>query len=170
MPRDAPPPRRARRPRRGLLAAGALLAAVAAAAALVVPALGGGGGSGDRAGPLSEDDVRGVAEDFADAYEAEKGAELRQLVTSGVERVLPAGIARGRARVVGEYERQFRANKTQRYELDDLVVAGGQAGRASGRYRVVREGGSAIQGRIVLGVVRDRGKPRIALIAVTPSS
>ena len=129
-----------------------------------------GSSSGDPAGPLSEDDVRGVAQDFADAYEGEQGAKLGQLLTSGVERVLPAGVARGRARVVGEYERQFRANKTQRYELDDLVVAGGRAGRASGRYRVVREGGSAIQGRIVLGVVRDRGKPRIALIAVTPSS
>jgi hypothetical protein len=170
IPRDGPPaPRsRRRRPRRLLLvAAGMLLAAAAAAAALVGPAAG-GGGARDAPAPLSEDDVRGVAEDFANAYGAEDGAALGRLLTGGVERVLPAGVARGRARVVAQYQRQFRAQATKGYELEGLVVRGGQAGRASGRYRVERAGGDAIEGRIVLGVVRDRGTPRIALIAVTP--
>jgi len=167
-PPPAPPePPRHRRGRGLLLAAGVLLAAAAAAFAF---AGGGAGGAGDPSAPLSEDDVRGAAEDFAEAYEAEDGAALGRLLTRGVERVLPAGVARGRARVVGEYERQFRANATQRYELDDLEATGGRAGRASGRYRVVREGGDAIEGRIVLGVVRDRGRPRVALIAVTPDT
>ncbi len=49
-------------------------------------------------------------------------------------------------------------------------VSGGRAGRASADYRVDREGRAAIEGRIVLGVVRDRGQPRIALIAVTPAA
>ena len=84
-------------------------------------------------------------------------------------RVLPSGVARGRGRVVREYESQFRAQETQGYELEDLAVQGGRAGRASGGYRVEREGRRAIEGRIVLGVVRDRGQPRIGLIAVTPS-
>jgi hypothetical protein len=86
-----------------------------------------------------------------------------------VVRVLPSGVARGRARVVREYESQFRAQDTQGYELDDLTVQGGRAGRASGSYRVERKGRQPIEGRIVLGVVRNRGEPRIGLIAVTPS-
>ena len=44
----------------------------------------------------------------------------------------------------------------------------GKAGRASGSYRVERKDGEPIEGRIVLGMVRDRGEPRIGLIAVTP--
>ena len=119
--------------------------------------------------PLSEGDVRDVAEDFAQAYEAEDGAALRRVLTPGVQRVLPSGVARGRARVVNEYERQFRSQDTRGYELEDLEAHGGRVGRASGGYRVNREGGDAIEGRIVFGVVRDRGQPRIALIAVTPS-
>ena len=82
--------------------------------------------------------------------------------------MLPSGVARGRGRVVNEYERQFRSQDTRGYELEDLEARGGRAGRASGAYRVERKGGDAIEGRIVFGVVRDRGQPRIALIAVTP--
>ena len=68
-----------------------------------------------------------------------------------------------------EYERQFRSQDTRGYELEDLEASGGRVGRASGSYRVDREGRDAIEGRIVFGVVRDRGEPRIALIAVTPA-
>ena len=53
---------------------------------------------------------------------------------------------------------------------DDLEVQAGRAGRASGSYRVECEGGEPIEGRIVLGMVRDGGEPRIGLIAVTPRS
>jgi hypothetical protein len=158
------PPRRSRR---ALVGGVVAVAAVGTAAALAgIP---GGGGSGDPRAPLSADDVRDVAQDFAQAYEAEDGRALRRLLTPGVQRVLPTGVARGRARVVREYESQFRAQRTQGYELENLEVQAGRAGRASGDYRVEREGGRAIEGRIVLGVVRDRGQPRIGLIAVTPS-
>ena len=37
-----------------------------------------------------------------------------------------------------------------------------------GSYKVDRKDKSPIEGRIVLGMVRDRGQPRIGLIAVTP--
>jgi hypothetical protein len=56
----------------------------------------------------------------------------------------------------------------QSYELEDLTVRGGRAGRASAGDRVRRAAGPPIEGRIVLGLLRDRGRPRIALIAVTP--
>ena len=83
--------------------------------------------------------------------------------------MLPTGVARGRGRVVNEYERQFRSQDTTGYELEDLEANGGRAGRASGTYRVEREGRDAIEGRIVFNVLRDHGQPRIALIAVTPT-
>jgi hypothetical protein len=161
-------PVRHRGRRRGVVLGGALVAAAAAATALGF-AGGGGAGAGSSTAPLSDGDVRDLAEDFAQAYEAEDGAALRRVLTPGVQRVLPSGVARGRSRVVNEYERQFRGQDTRGYELQDLDVQGGRVGRASGSYRVSREGKDAIEGRIVFGVVRDRGQPRIALIAVTPS-
>ena len=118
--------------------------------------------------PLAGDDVRRVAEAFAEAYETEDGPRLRRLVTRDVRRVLPGGVLRGRGAVASEYERQFRSNATQSYDFEQLMVSGGRAGRAGGGYRVRRADGSAITGTIVLGVMRDRGRPRIALIAVTP--
>ena len=159
------PPRR----RRGRRVAGAVLAvAVVGGAAVALGLPGGSPGAGNARAPLTEDEVRDVAQDFAQAYESEDGAALRRTLTPGVQRVLPSGVARGRARVVREYESQFRDQDTQGYELDDLSVQGGRAGRAAGSYRVERGDGDPIEGRIVLGVVRDRGEPRIALIAVTP--
>ena len=170
-PPAASPRRRRRRPRRlALLAAVALpLAGIITVALLMLD-----GDERDVATaqtrPLAEGEVRAVAEAFADAYETEDGRALGQLLTSDVRRVLPEGTVRGRQAVVTQYETQFRENATRSYELDDLEVSGGPAGRASGNYRVRRAAGSSIEGRIVLGVVRDRGRTRIALIAVTPRS
>ena len=164
-PGDAPTRYRGRR--RGIVLGGTLVTAAAAATALAF-ALGDGAGPGGSTAPLSESDVRDVAQDFAQAYEAEDGAALRRVLTPGVQRVLPGGVARGRAVVVNEYERQFRSQDTRGYELEDLEAEGGRVGRASGAYRVSRGAGEPIEGRIVFGVVRDRGRPRIALIAVTP--
>ena len=160
-----PPPRRAR-PGRRAAAIGVAAAGLATGAALI--AVSGGEGGGDPSAALSDGEVRNVAEAFARAYETEDSRALGRLLTRDVQRVLPAGVARGRAGVVTEYERQFQANETESYELDDLEARGGRAGRASARYRVTRAGGPAIEGRIVLGVLRDRGQPRIGLIAVTP--
>jgi len=161
------PPRRRRSAARF---GGAVLAAAVIGGAVAVAVLpGGSSGNGRARAPLSEDEVRDVAQDFASAYEEEDTAALRRTLTPGVERVLPSGVARGRARVVGEYRSQFRGQDTKGYELDGLEVAGGRAGRASASYRVERGDGDPIEGRIVLGVVRDHGEPRIGLIAVTPS-
>ena len=161
-----PPRKRRRRALAGLFVG---IAAAGTAVALI-----GNPGAGDGAdktrAPLSEDEVRDVAQDFAQAYQDEDGTALRRLLTPGVARVLPSGVARGRARVVREYESQFRAQETEGYSLDDLAIQGGRAGRASGSYTVDRKNKQPIEGRIVLGMVRDRGQPRIGLIAVTPNS
>ncbi|MGH2946828.1 MAG: DUF4440 domain-containing protein, partial [Solirubrobacteraceae bacterium] len=126
-------------------------------------------GSAARTGPLSEDEVRDAAQTFADAYAAEDPAALGRSVTRDVVRVLPGGRSQGRAQIVDQYERQFDG-KVLGYELEDLEVTGGRAGRASGSYRVDREGRDTYEGTIVFGVVRERGIPRIELIAATPSS
>ena len=161
-----PPRRRRRRAFAGLVLG---IAAAGTAVALIGNPGAGDGASRARA-PLSEDEVRDVAQDFAQAYQDEDGTALRRLLTPGVARVLPSGVARGRARVVREYESQFRAQETEGYSLDDLAIQGGRAGRASGSYTVDRKDKQPIEGRIVLGMVRDRGQPRIGLIAVTPNS
>ena len=93
---------------------------------------------------------------------------LRVMLARNVERTAPGGTSRGRDAVVDQYERQFDG-KVGGYVLDHLDVQAG-VGRASGTYHVERESGDPYDGSIVFGVVRERGEPRIALIAFTPSS
>jgi hypothetical protein len=166
---DAQTERRDYRPVRLLRSAGVALGLVAilAGIGLALSALLGTGGATPRTGPLSEDEVRSVAQDFASAYADEDASALRRTLSRNVLRVLPSGVARGRSQVVAQYARQFDG-KVRGYTFTDLSVEGGRAGRASGDYRVDREGGDPIEGRIVLGVVREGGLPRIRLIAATP--
>jgi hypothetical protein len=155
-------------PARLIVAAGGFLGLVAVGLLLGL-VFGDPDGSAARTGPLTEDEVRDVAQSFADAYAAEDPAALRSTLARNVERTAPGGVSRGRDAVVDQYERQFDG-KVGGYELEDLEVQGGRAGRASGSYHVEREEGDPYDGRIVFGVVRERGEPRIALIAFTPAS
>jgi hypothetical protein len=153
-------------PARAIVAAGAFLGLVAIG--LVAGLLFGDPGSA-RTGPLSEDEVRDVAHSFAAAYAEEDPAALRATLSRTVVRTLPGGTSNGRDEVVAQYERQFDG-KVGGYELDDLDVQGGRAGRAAGSYHVERDEGDPYDGTIVFGVVRERGQPKIALIAATPES
>jgi hypothetical protein len=72
--------------------------------------------------------------------------------------------------VVSEYRRQFASNPTRDYSFSALAARGGAVGRAEGRYVVTLTDRPPITGHIVLGVVRERGRPRIGLIAATPGS
>jgi len=130
---------------------------------------GGASGSGARTGPLSEDEVRSAAEAFATAYGNEDPAALRATLARNVVRVLPGGRSQGRDQVVDQYQRQFDG-KVGSYDLNDLTVTGGRVGRATGNYHVDRKGGDPYEGQIVFGVIRERGEPRIQLIAARPSS
>jgi serine/threonine-protein kinase len=171
-PIPATPRRSRRRARRGAIVAAIVLplAGIATVAVLMLGSDGGNAAAAD-ARPLADGEVRAVAQAFAGAYETEDGPGLRRLLTTDVQRVLPRGAAvRGRDAVVREYEAQFHDNATQSYDLENLAVSGGRTGRVSARYRVRRAGGSSIAGTIVLGVVRDRGRSQIALIAVTPDA
>jgi serine/threonine-protein kinase len=154
-------------PARLVVGAGAFLALVTVG--LVLGLVFGEPGSAARTGPLTEDEVREVAYAFADAYAAEDPAALRATLARNVERTAPGGSTSGRDNVVDQYERQFDG-KVGGYELDDLEVQAGRGGRAAGTYHVDRDEGDPYDGSIVFGVVRERGQPRIALIAFTPSS
>jgi len=145
------------------IAALACLAAVAAG----VAATGDDGGRPPSAS-LSADEIRGVAQDFAAAYGDEDAGALRSLLTRNVQRVGPDGGQRRRENVLAVYRRQFAAADVEAYELDDVQVVPGAAGRAAGIYTVRRAGRDDITGRVAFGVVREAGRPRIALIATQP--
>ena len=159
-----------RRPRRIAVAAvgGAALTALAIAFATSLA----GGGTSARTGPVSGGEVRDVVDDFATAYEHEDAKALTRTLARDVTRVgvAPADRQRGRAAVADEYRGQFAANAVEGYRLSDLEVRGGAVGRAEGRFEVERAGARAFGGGIVFGVVRDRGRPRIGLIATRSDS
>ena len=154
-------------PARTIVAIGGFLGLVAIG--LLAGLVFGEPGSAARTGPLTDDEVRDVAHSFAAAYADEDPAALRATLARDVERTLPGGTTVGREDVVDQYERQFDG-KVGGYDLDDLEVQAGGAGRASGTYHVERDGGDPYDGKIVFGVVRERGDARIALIAATPES
>ena len=169
---DVPTARISRAPARRRASAPFALAALALAAAATLGAVlavdADPFGSNDASGPLSANEVRIAANSFAAAYAREDGDALADVLTRDVARVTPGDTQRGRAAVVREYRGQFATNSTQDYQLSGLDVSAGAAGRASGRYVASRSGAGPITGLIVLGVRRERGRPRIALIAVTP--
>jgi ketosteroid isomerase-like protein len=154
-------------PARMIVATGAFVALVAIG--LVLGLVFGDPDSAARTGPLSEDEVSDVVHAFADAYSAEDPAALRATLARDVERTAPGGISRGRDAVVDQYDRQFDG-KVGGYDLEIADLQAGRGGRASGTYHVERDGGDPYEGSIVFGVIRERGEPRIALIAFTPSS
>jgi hypothetical protein len=128
------------------------------------------GGAAQSSGPLSQDEVRGVANDFAEAYGNEDPAALRATLARNIKRVLPSGTTTGREAVVREYRRQFAAQATKGYEISNLEVDPGRVARATGDYTVTRDGRPPIHGRLVLAVVRENGDPRIALMTATPKA
>jgi Protein kinase domain len=153
---------------RGLLAAVIVVAALAAAGAIVGLIVSASDDSGS--GPLSDAEVRAAAQGFARAYGSESVPGLRRVLAPNVKRIIPGDSQIGRAAVIAEYRRQFAASEVRAYKLTDLEVRGGDAGRATGSYEVTRAGRPPITGDIVFGVVRQAGKPRIALIAAEPTS
>lgn len=168
-PRPEPPRRRGRIRRPLSVLALLLLLGVAAGGALLASDRGEEATRTDP-GPLSESDVRAAADRFAEAYAQEDPAALARAVTTDVKRVTPGDEQIGRAAVLAEYRRQFAGTKVRDYRFEDLDIQGGRAGRASGRYVVTREGGGPIEGDIVLGIRREAGRARVALIAAEPRS
>jgi hypothetical protein len=167
---EAPPSPTARlsRPARSLarrisVVVGSVLALAAGIVALLLI-----GAEQAASGPLTKSEVRDTAQAFALAYGREDDDALDQLLTDDVKRVTPGDRQRGRRVVLGEYRRQFAGQATKGYELDDLDVSGGNAGRASADYVAARSGRGPITGHIVFGVRRVDGDPKIGLIAVTP--
>jgi serine/threonine-protein kinase len=168
-PPGAQPPRvHGARPRPARIVA-ALLGAAAVVAIAVGAGIGPFGGSAPSpTAPLSADEIRNATRDFAAAYAAEDARALAATLTRDVQRITPGDEQHGRAAVVAQYRHQFAAYAIKGYELGGLQVRAGGAGRASGTYTVTRADGGPIRGEIVFGVVRDGGRPRIALISARP--
>jgi hypothetical protein len=161
----------ARRRTRRRLRRVALAGLVAAGAIAVMAAADVGGLLGNERSPhrpVAAGEVRDTVNAFAAAYESEDVDALGRLLARRVDRVFPGAQQRGRSRVLAEYRRQFADDDTREYRLEDLDVKGGAVGRASGTYRAELANDGQITGRIVFGVVREQGEPRIGLIAATP--
>ena len=129
-----------------------------------------GGGTAGASVQLSTGEVRDAADAFAKAIGSEDAGALSRVLARDVKRVFPEDSQRGRADVLATYRGQFRGNEITGYELSDLDVSGGRAGRAAGRYELRRGGRDATGGTIVLGVKRERGQAKVALIAAEPGA
>ncbi len=120
--------------------------------------------------PVTDPEVRSAVDAFKTAYGDEDTGRLRRLLTADVQRALPGGaVQRGRRAVVAEYAAQFKRMRIESYDVSDLEVSAGGAGRAAGTYVVRRRGAKPFGGTFVLGVVKEHGRVRIGLIAATPS-
>jgi len=159
--------RRAWAPRRGALGLLAVAALSTSVAAVMLVREGGTAGASVQ---LTTGEVRDAADAFAAAIASEDQAALSRVLARDVKRVFPEDSQRGRADVLSAYRTQFGDNEITGYELDDLDVTGGRAGRAAGRYELRRGGRDATGGTIVLGVKRERGRPKVALIAAEPGA
>ena len=160
--------RRGFSPRRGALGLLAVAAISTSVAAVMI--VRGEGGTAGASTQLSTGEVRDAADAFADAIASEDAAALSRVLARDVKRVFPADSQRGRAAVLATYRGQFTGNEITGYDLSDLDVSGGRAGRAEGGYELRRGGEDPTGGRIVLGVKRERGRPKVALIAAQPGA
>ena len=157
-------PRRRRRTR--TVVAGVLALGAAGAGAVLLDAAGGGADARLVPGaPVDSGEVEALAQEFAAAYGREDATELGHLLTRDAERVVPGARQTGRAEVLQAYRRQFEDSRTRSFELSDLEATGGATGRASARFVATYTGEPDVTGSIVLGVLRDHGTPRIALIS-----
>src|SRR4051794_20923240 len=170
LPPDRPPPI-THRP--GRWRARAALLAFAAVGLAAVAALAVAGAGGTQPPPeveaVTSSEVELAVQRFSHAYTRESPRALSRLLTSDVVRVLPGGRQQGRKAVVHEYAQQFASMNITSYDVSDLSVQAGDAGRAEGTYTVHRKGSSSFSGHFVLGVVKERGRVRIRLIAATPT-
>jgi serine/threonine-protein kinase len=158
---------RPRRRRRGLGRTAAGLAIVLAAGATVAALANREGVDAAQlpGATVADGEVEDLANAFAEAYAREDAATLGTLLTRDVERVVPGARQQGKDAVLTAYRRQFDDSETRSFELEELEVQGGAAGRASGRYVATYRGEPDVTGAIAFNVLRDRGEPRIALIS-----
>lgn len=149
-----------RRPRWLLLPIAGVLAAGAVAAAMIP---GGGSKVPPPGSSVSKSEVERLAQSFATAYANEEPADIRRIITSDAERVMPNERQRGRDDVTAAYEQQFAESDVTRFDLSELEVSGGPVGRATARYSTGR-----VTGRITFNVIRDRTRARIKQITAIP--
>ena len=117
---------------------------------------------------MSAAEVRRLANSFASAYADEDASRISRLLTADAQRVSPQSRQSGRVAVVAAYKSQFAGNRTTGFRLSRLEADGGPAGRATARYRASYSGVPDTTGTMTWDVIRERGRPRIMLIAARP--
>jgi serine/threonine-protein kinase len=167
-PQSEPAPIRTYKSRPRRLWAWVAGVSVIAAGALGVAFIPGGDDVPTPGGNVSEAEVTRLANSFAAAYEDEDSARLSRLLTSDAQRVSPANRQRGRRAVVNAYQGQFDAKRTTGFELAELEAEGGAVGRATARYRASYAGERDTVGTMTWDVIREKGRPRIAMILLRP--
>jgi serine/threonine-protein kinase len=165
--RPQPPPLN-RRKRRGVLSL-ALVCILGLAAVGAIAIAGAGTDPPPAVEAVTDAEVRSAVGDFARAYSHEDTHALTRLLTADVIRALPDGLQKGRKAVVAEYARQFASMHVTQYEVSDLEISAGEAGRAAGDYEVHRRGAGSFGGTFVLGIVKENGRVRIRMIAAVPA-
>ena len=156
------------RPRR--LWAWAAGVSVIAAGALGVAFIPDGDGVPPPGGNVSEAEVKRLANSFKAAYAEEDSARISHLLTYDAQRVSPGDRQRGRRAVVEAYRSQFAAKRTTGFELSELEAESGAVGRATARYRARYAGEPDTVGRMTWNVIREKGRPRIAMILLRPGA
>jgi hypothetical protein len=165
-PQPGPEPPKPRRRRRGQARVGLLAVVIVAVAVAVVLLV---RNSGARvSGPLTNSEVTGVVQAFANAYGSRDAQALGALLAPSVQRVGPTAVQRGRDAVLGEYRDQLTDKTISGYRLENLQVQPGRVGRASAQYVVSRAGQPSLSGKVVFGIERVGDRPLIGLITTQP--
>jgi serine/threonine-protein kinase len=115
-------------------------------------------------GPLTAAEIATVTHAFKNAYGARNSRALGVLLAPDVKRISPSAEQVGRAAVLSEYVRQFKANAILSYTLQRVVITPGWAGRAAADYTVPLASGGSLTGHVVFGLERFDGQPLIELI------
>jgi hypothetical protein len=168
-PAEASPVRRYRSRSRRLWLWPALLAVFAGSAFAIVALNGGDRPPVVPGGPVSELEVRQLADSFAADYAAEADVKIGRLLTSDARRVSTAGDRQeGRKAVVAQYHQQFGSNAITGFDLSEIQADGGPVGREQAHYKVSYNGAPATTGTMTWSVIQDRGRARIAQIVAAP--
>ena len=109
-----------------------------------------------------------LANSFASAYADEDSARISRLLTSDAQRVSPTNRQRGRARGRRRLPEPVRRQAHDGVRAVELEAESGAVGRATARYRASYAGEPDTVGRMTWDVIREKGRPRIAMILARP--
>jgi ketosteroid isomerase-like protein len=116
----------------------------------------------DTAVGLSEDAVRGLLKDYANAYDAEDTSALASLFASTITRTSDGASQDTGEQVLAEYQRQFDALDYPVYTLSSVEISlEGDGASVSADYAITSDNAGEADGSVVLHVVQGDSGPLI---------